>query len=129
MSRRQLTSFAVVGVLGFITDAGVLYLLDVLGNGLYLGRVVSFLCAVFVTWQLNRRTTFSGEPAESLWMEWWRYLSGMTLGGLINFLAYAATLHITPESRYRLLFAVAVGSGVALFFNFSISKRWVFSQR
>lgn len=129
MSRRQLTSFAIVGVFGFLTDAGVLYLLNLLGSGLYLGRAISFPCAIFVTWQMNRRTTFPGERPRSLWIEWWRYLSGMALGGLINFLAYAAMLHITPDSQWKPLLGVAVGSCIALFFNFSISKWWIFSQR
>jgi putative flippase GtrA len=78
---------------------------------------------------MNRRTTFQGEHPRSLWTEWWRYLSGMALGGLINFLAYAGMLYVTPDNPWKPLLSVAVGSGIALFFNFSISKWWVFSQR
>jgi putative flippase GtrA len=129
VSRRQLTSFAIVGAFGFLIDAGVLYLLYLLVSGLYPGRAISFLCAIFVTWQMNRRTTFPSERPRSLSTEWWRYLSGMALGGLINFLVYAAVLHITPDNQWKPLLGVAVGPGIALFFNFSISKWWIFSQR
>lgn len=129
MSRRQLTSFATAGIVGFLTDAGLLYLLIQLEIGLYLGRLVSFLCAIFVTWQMNRRFTFFNAQPGSLWPEWWRYLSAMTFGGLINFIAYAATLHIVPDTRWKPLLGVAVGSSIAMFVNFAVSKWWVFNQK
>jgi putative flippase GtrA len=53
----------------------------------------------------------------------------MASGGLINFLAYAGMLYVTPDNPWKPLLRVAVGSGIAPFFNFSISKWWVFSHR
>lgn len=128
MSRRQLTSFATAGIVGFLIDAGVLYLLIQFGIGLYLGRLVSFLCAIFVTWQMNRRFTFLNAQPRSPWAEWWRYLSAMTFGWLINFITYAAILRIGPDTQWKPLIGVMVGSCIAMFVNFAVSKWWVFNQ-
>ena len=53
----RFVAFCVAGTLGFIADVAVLWLvLDHLG--LYLGRVVSFMVAVTVTWVVNRHLAF-----------------------------------------------------------------------
>lgn len=129
MLTRQLKNFAVAGISGFLTDVGVLYLANLLDIGLYVGRVISFLCAVFVTWQINRRFTFVAYSQQSTWCEWWRYLSAMIFGGLVNFSAYAVTLHIAPANRWTALIGVAIGSGFAMVVNFVSSKFWVFEQK
>jgi putative flippase GtrA len=125
----QFFRFAIAGVFGFCTDASVLYLVNMLGTGLYLGRLISFLCAVFITWQFNRRITFLQDRPQSIWIEWWRYLSAMTLGGVINLVVYAATIHFSPETRWTPLCGVALGSSIAMFVNFSTSKWWVFTRK
>jgi len=136
--RKQLFRFGVAGVAGFLADAGVLYLMLALGLGYYAGRVVSFLCAVFVTWQINRHYTFtrhtSARPAtpprtRSLWSEWWRYLFAMSGGGAVNYLAYSATVFLLHPMRLLPLFAVAVGSVAGLGVNFVSAKFWVFRHR
>ncbi|WP_206996365.1 GtrA family protein [Trinickia mobilis] len=136
--RKQLFHFGVAGMAGFLADAGVLYLMLALGLGYYAGRVVSFLGAVFVTWQINRHYTFtpraSAMPAtprraRSLWSEWWRYLFAMSGGGAVNYLAYSATVFLLHPMRFLPLFAVAVGSVAGLGVNFVSAKFWVFRHR
>jgi putative flippase GtrA len=57
MVKKELLRFAIAGTVGFVVDAGVLYLVkDSLGY--YLGRALSFFLAVFCTWLLNRQFTF-----------------------------------------------------------------------
>ena len=46
---RELFWFGVAGTLGFVVDTGVLYLLKG-WMGLVVGRLFSFLAAVFATW-------------------------------------------------------------------------------
>jgi putative flippase GtrA len=126
---RQMTRFAIAGTAGFIVDASVLYLVNLLGAGLYIGRAISFLCAVFATWQINRRITFAVGASHSLWAEWWRYLSAMSFGGLVNFAIYAAALHIGSDTQWKPLISVAAGSIVAMLVNFVSSKWWVFVRK
>lgn len=128
MLSRQFMRFVIAGTLGFVVDAGVLYLATSLGAGLYLGRAMSFFSAVFVTWQINRKITFNygDQVPRSLWQEWWRYCWAMMLGGAINFSAYAATMHFAPVRSWTPLLGVAVGTGMAMLWNFFFSKFWVF---
>jgi putative flippase GtrA len=136
--RKQLFRFGIAGVAGFLVDAGVLYLMLALGLGYYAGRVVSFLCAVFATWQINRHYTFTPRAnagsataarAPSLWIEWWRYLLAMSGGGAVNYAAYSATVFLLHPMRFLPLFAVAVGSVAGLGVNFLSAKFWVFRHR
>lgn len=126
---RQFIRFAIAGGVGFVVDAGVLYLMLALGTGAYLGRVVSFLCAAFVTWQINRRITFERIAGKSAWREWYEYLIAMTFGGLCNYGAYVVTLKMLPGGAASPLIAVAAGSVAGMFVNFATAKLWVFRRR
>ncbi|WP_442880454.1 GtrA family protein [Chlorobium sp.] len=54
--------FGLSGIVGFVIDSFVLYLLkDSLG--LYVARLVSFMTAVFSTWLFNRTITFSEQDS------------------------------------------------------------------
>ncbi|MGF6409864.1 GtrA family protein [Paraburkholderia sp. MM5482-R1] len=123
---REFIWFAIAGVVGFGVDAGVLYGALALGCGPYVGRAISFLCAAFVTWQINRRITFTAAAGESLWREWCQYLAAMSLGGACNYGAYVLTLHLLPRSPASPLLAVAAGSIAGMFVNFATAKLWVF---
>lgn len=124
----QFVRFGIAGTFGFLVDAAVLYTALMCGTGPYVGRAISFLCAAFVTWQINRRTTFSGECTHSWLHEWLRYLAAMSLGGACNYGSYVAALNALPQSKLAPLIALAVGSIVGLFVNFAAAKWWVFKQ-
>lgn len=126
---RQVRNFAIAGGAGFVADAGILYLAVLSGIGPYIGRFLSFFCAVYVTWQINRRITFANAAPRGTLPEFSRYFLAMAFGGLVNFGAYALTLHLVPATPWTPLLGVAVGSGVALFINFTSSKLWVFRQK
>ncbi|NIF76616.1 GtrA family protein [Paraburkholderia sp. Cy-641] len=127
--RRELSRFAIAGVLGFLVDAGVLYLALAMGLGYFAGRAVSFLCAVLATWQVNRRFTFTSSRKESAWIEWWRYLAAMSLGGVVNYGAYSAVVFALNGFPFLPLLAVAVGSVAGLAVNFASARLWVFRHR
>ena len=125
----QFLRFAAVGTLGFVVDAGCLYLALAFGFGYYSGRVFSFLAAVLVTWQINRRFTFAVRAGEPLHVEGLRYLMAMLGGGAVNYGCYAATVYLLPKTAWLPLLAVAVGSVAGLAVNFLTAKFWVFRQR
>jgi putative flippase GtrA len=126
---RELIRFLIAGVLGFVVDAGVLYLGLAVGLGYFAGRAVSFLCAVWATWQINRRYTFTSNTRGSAWVEWWRYLAAMSIGGVVNYSAYSATVLTLRSVTFLPLISVAIGSLAGLVVNFATAKLWVFKQR
>ncbi|SDH63942.1 GtrA family protein [Paraburkholderia phenazinium] len=126
---RQVLQFVIAGVVGFVVDAGILYLTLALGLGYFAGRAVSFLCAVWATWQINRRYTFAAARTESAWVEWWRYLAAMSVGGVVNYCAYSATVLTLKGIPFLPVVAVAVGSLAGMVVNFASAKLWVFKQR
>lgn len=125
----QMLRFGVAGVLGLLVDVAVLYLMLALGLGWYAGRLLSFLAAVWTTWQFNRRYTFSGAaPAQSLWQEWWRYLAAMLGGGVVNYGGYLLVLQLCRPAPWLPLLAVCAGSVVGMVVNFLSAKFLVFKH-
>jgi putative flippase GtrA len=56
--------FGVVGTVGFVVDAFLLTVLTVnYGLDVLPARAVSFACATFITWILNRSLTFSRQAS------------------------------------------------------------------
>ncbi|WP_454824735.1 GtrA family protein [Paraburkholderia xenovorans] len=124
--RTQFLRFAVAGAIGFLVDAGVLYVALAIGLGAYASRAVSFLCAAFTTWQINRRLTFEVERTRSFWREWLRYQTAMSLGGVCNYGTYVVALLFLPKVTIAPLIAVGAGSFAGMFVNFAFAKLWVF---
>jgi putative flippase GtrA len=127
--KRGIFHFAIAGVIGFVVDAGVLYMALASGCGYFFGRGVSFTAAVWATWRINRRFTFSANSHGSPWNEWWRYLLAMLGGGVVNYAAYSAVVMSMPRNAMLPLYAVATGSITGMMINFLTAKLWVFSKR
>jgi putative flippase GtrA len=127
--KRELLRFAIAGVIGLVVDAGVLYGMLALGAGYFVGRAVSFVAAVWSTWQFNRRFTFVQGSNKSAWAEWWHYLFAMLGGGVVNYAAYSATVLLLPKSALLPLIGVAIGSLAGMTVNFVSAKLWVFKAR
>ena len=124
---QQLFRFAIVWTIGFLVDTGILYLALSINAGYFIGRIISFLCAVGTTWYINRSFTFCVVAKQSIWREWWRYLAAMLGGGIINYFAYTVTvIKLNNGSVYLPLYAVAIGSLMGMSFNFVTAKCWVF---
>ena len=118
--------FGITGTVGFLVDVGVLYLGLHAGLGYFYGRAISFLCAVVVTWQLNRRFTFLPVRQATASVQATRYLAAMCLGGIVNYVTYTTIVLFAPKITYLPFFAVAAGSVAGMFLNFYTAKRWVF---
>lgn len=133
-TRTQLLRFAVAGIAGLAVDITVLYLALALGSGFHAGRVLSFLSAVWVTWQINRRYTFNA-AAGALWRQWWRYLGAMAVGGAVNYAVSAAVMALlarwpaaAPLQPAAPLLAVCCGTVAGLALNFLSAKFLVFKR-
>jgi putative flippase GtrA len=125
---RQLLRFAVIGAVAFVVDASVLLVArDVVGLGLYLGRLCSFLIAATFTWALNRRFTFADEDTPRV-SQWGRFLAANAVGGVVNYAVYAVLVTLVPVVSAYPVLGVAAGSLAGLLFNFTASKKWVFRK-
>jgi len=127
MLRKQIFLFALVGVLGFVVDAGVVQLLvREFAVNPYGARIASFLAAATTTWSFNRRYTFAGHSSGSRRVELLRYLVAMALGFALNYAAYAMCLLFWPLVHQWPAIGVAAGSIAGAIVNFLSSKYWIF---
>jgi putative flippase GtrA len=126
---RQMFSFGLIGVLGFLVDAGMLYIALAAGFGLYLGRHISYLAAATSTWWLNRRYTFAAAAGGDRVHEWARFMLSQLLGASINLGVYALLVRTSPLVAQHPVIGVAAGSLSGLLVNFSVARAYVFYRR
>jgi putative flippase GtrA len=121
--------FGIVGVLGFLVDAGVLHLmLTAWDTNIYLARLCSFTCAATSTWIMNRIITFAAPQrrGRQLAGEWTAYLAASLGGGLVNYLVFALAVRLSPLLHQIPTIAVALGTLAGMSFNFLLYSRFVF---
>ncbi len=119
------SSFVVVGTLGFLVDGGVLSALVHIGSwSPYTARAASFAAAVTVTWWCNRRWVFARTPDPA--REYGAYVGVQAVGAAINFGTYALLIALLPALARLPVLPLAAGSALAMLFNYSAAKRWVF---
>lgn len=128
MPQNSFIRFSLVGLIGFVVDAGLLWLLQGF-LGPYVGRLISFAAAVLSTWVLNRSFTFANRQSGlSLRQEFARYFSTMIVGGGVNYTLYAALIYFVDIIAQQPILGVAAGTLAGLTINFTLSRRWVFSK-
>jgi putative flippase GtrA len=123
-----LPAFALIGGIGFLVDALVLALLvHGHGWGKYSARFVSFAIAVTVTWLLNRNFTFADNRTSNRRSEYTRYITVQITGMGINLLIYSLCIETSAVMDRWPVIALAVGSAVALIFNYVGARIFVFT--
>ncbi len=122
--------FGAVGAVGFIVDTAVLYAFKS-SLGLYYARLLSFMVAVVTTWILNRNFTFdvTRYKNKSLWLEFFHYLSLMSIGGAINIVTYSSSVMASVYIGERPIIGVAIGSIAGMSFNFLSSKIFIYIDK
>jgi putative flippase GtrA len=131
MKRSAILSFGLVGVVGFLVDAGILQLVIRTEHiEVHLARVISFLVASGVTWRLNRRYTFNSSPSgHNQFIEWLRYLWSSAAGALFNYGAFSAVIAFAGDRGLYPLAGVAAGSLAGMSVNWLLYSRYVFRLR
>jgi putative flippase GtrA len=123
----EVLRFGVVGSVGFLVDAGVLYLLVSLGIGPLAARCVSFPTALAATWLLNSRWTFAAYRDEaSRTRQAAGYVAVQLVGIAVNYAVYALSLNLTGRTSIGSVAALAIASAVGLLVNFTGSRMFVF---
>ena len=126
----EILRFGIVGVVGFVVDAGVLTLGLRAGTGPWLGRVLSYVVAATVTFSLNRAWTFrTAARSRPMMRAWSMFLVINLVGFLCNYGAYAALIATVPLVRELPVLGVAAGSLAGMAGNFLLSRRFVFRSR
>ncbi len=124
---QEFLRFGVVGVVGFVVDAGVLYGMLALGAGLYGGRAISYVAAATATWALNRVWTFRGRGGGPVHRQWALFLVVNLLGFALNYGTYAVLVTFVPVVAAHPVLGVAAGAIAGMFTNFALSRRLVFA--
>lgn len=118
------TRYCIIGTIGFLIDAGLLlWFISLFEMNPYIARVLSILLALTMCWAMHRNWTFkttSSEPAS----EWSRFAMVNGAGGLLNWVVYSLVLLTLPATTP--LFALVIGSVVALIANYIGSRFWAF---
>jgi putative flippase GtrA len=132
--RSPLLRFSAVGAAGFVVDEAVLALGHyAVGLSPYYARAISILCAMTFTWWGNRTFTFAEHAASAsiaaIMREWGKFVLANGLGAIVNYSVFTVLVRFFPAPLSNPLLATAVGVGIGLVFNFTLSKRFVFRPR
>ena len=125
--RSQMVGFALVGGAGFATDALLFMALHHgLGLPVMAARALAFLPATGVTWALNRRFVFLTAGGAQRGAEYLRHLLVQAIGIAINFGTFYLAVRAGLGAGNGQSIPLALGSGVAMVFNFVGARRLVF---
>ena len=113
--------FLIVGAIGFVVDAGLVFLLTGAGFSAFLARVPALAAAILTTWLLNRTVTFRVAAPRSR-AELTRYAMVALSSAALNYALYAGlvALGMWPVA------AVALATICLLFYNFIGYRRYAF---
>jgi len=119
--------FGIVGGIGFCTDAALFLLFsNYFGMPVMLSRALAFVPATVVTWRLNRVFVFGTKGNRRGPHEYARHLGVQGLGIAINFAVFYVAVKLGLGRGSAQLVPLALGSGVAMVFNFIGARRVVF---
>jgi putative flippase GtrA len=123
----QFLRFGLVGVVGFVVDAGVLQALVTLaGWGPITARLVAVPTAVFATWLLNRTITFPESHGGPALRSLLRYAAVSAAGAGVNFCVYTALVFASASMAALPILPLAISSIVAMVVNYLGSKHYAF---
>lgn len=121
--------FGMVGVVGFVLDAGLLSLLMASGWSVLQARTVSFLVAVSGTWLINRAWTFRDRRSVVRAGSYVLYVMVQLLGAGINLGCFFVLIERWPALLEVPVVPLGVGALVSLAFNFGCATLFVFQVR
>ena len=125
---RQIPSFAVIGLIGYVVDSSITYLgAKYLGLSPEIARPPGFVVATIVNFVLNRAFTFRHAKAPLL-RAFLRYWLVAGAGLIVNYGVYSLCVVLWPLVGFAvtpeiLWLFIAAGSGVAMVVTF-VGFRW-----
>ena len=128
LSQYRFLRFALVGVIGFVTDALCFAaILQITQSPVYLARLFAFLPAVTATWYLNRNLTFADRvKSRKKRREYISYVTVYVLGSSVNYLVFLSVIYLLNwASRYWIVPLLA-GTIAGLIFNYILLNLRVF---
>ncbi len=131
----QMRSFLVVGVIGFVVDAGLtMFLASHAGLSPYAARAPAVLSSIAITWALNRKLTFRSRSADRA-MEFVRYMSVCLVGTSVNYGIYSAVLMTISalsltflSQNLSIILAVTCGSLTSMTLTFTGFRLFAFHK-
>lgn len=149
-NRKEITrflKFAVVGIIGAVVDFGTLYVLHpLLGMHIVPANTISFTAAVLSNFTWNRYWTYPDSRSKPIRTQLAQFFVVNVLGWAINtgillllrdpcVTALGAAvarfgLAVDADLTYRLGYNLAkiIATGVVLFWNFFVNRRWTYSD-
>lgn len=123
----QFFKFGLVGFLGLAVDTAMVYLaIHGFGWNPIVSAIFSFPFAVTATWLANRSFTFRDAPRGAIHQEWLRFFLVCSIGFVINRGVYTAIVLNFPLAYEQPVIALFGGAVAGMFFNFFVSRKWVF---
>ncbi|MBO6807770.1 GtrA family protein [Thalassospira sp.] len=118
--------FAIVGSLGFLTDAGLLWVAtNKFGLDPYSARLVSFSTALLTTWLLNSQFTFKS-PKRRTKSQFTGYVVVQVTSFFLNYALYSLFVWQDVATPLVSLFFAAI---ISMFYSFTAVNIWVFGDR
>lgn len=128
--RRQIGTFVVVGLVGFLVDASALQIaLSVFGQAPVPARLYAFAPAVLVTWLLHRRFTFAQRRSDKRTLELGKYIGSQSFSWAIGFAVYASLVLFVDFFHRLPLAALVLQSAVGATCNYLLSHYLVFTTK
>ena len=122
-----LALFGLIGLSAFCLEALFIIAGARLGLGEIVPRFVGFPMAVAWTWYANRTWNFRVEARPTL-KEFFSYSVGMSIGALLNLLAYSI-LVLQTISPLPALVALAIATLISMLFNFFFARKVSFARQ
>jgi len=126
---KQIIRFGIIGTIGFGVDAFILMIgVNIFLLSIEVSRIISFLCAVFVTWLLNRTFVFNINKEFSKKKEYILYLIIQSIGALLNYGIFIVLIYMNEVFEDYLIVPLAISSIVVMLFNYFAIKKIVFKD-
>ena len=121
----QVLRFGIVGAIAFAIDAVAMWILLTAGIDPYLARILAFVPAFAANFAINSRWTFARDKL-CFRQEMARYLAVQMAGMALNYAIFAGLLAVFGPGRSEAIAAMALGSILAMGFNFTGARLFAF---
>lgn len=120
--------FVFTGGMGFLTEIAIIQIaVSLFAASSIAARLISFPLAVFVTWFINRKITFTSKNKAI--EELRRYVFVQVIGGLINLCIYYLIITNKNFEAINPILALAFASLCSMVFTYIGSRKIVFTNR